>query len=148
KNAFLSGLREADAVFYNGHSRAGGGPDFAPPLLRGGDAVDFARYQREQPGLKEVLSSLQAKPDLKLVGFFSCASSQLFVAQATSAAPKLGVISSPELLYFSDAMESLAAAVSGLLAMRCEPDFTREMNATRVVQNAKTRAASAQVSGF
>ncbi len=156
KDAFLSGLRDADAVFYNGHSRAGGGPDFAPPLLRGGNGVDFARYQRERPGFKEVLSVLgqetqagsRSDSGLKLVGFFSCASSQHFVAQANEAAPNLGVISSPELLYFSDALESLTAALSGLLTMRCEPDFTRQMNAARIAQSAKTRASSAQVSGF
>ncbi len=146
REAFVQGFAEADAVFYNGHSRAGGGPDFDPPLLTATGDVDFARYRREQPGLRQVLDALEANAHPRLIGFFSCASDQLFVGRVSRVAPNVGLIASTELLYFSDAMESLTAAVSGLLEMRCEPEFSSRLNA--FMNERKTRAAAARVFRF
>lgn len=160
RETFVDSFAEADAVFYNGHSRAGGGPDFDPPLLTASGEVDFSRYRREQPGIRQVLESLGKKPHPGLIGFFSCASDQLFVGRVSRVAPDVGLIASSELLYFSDAMESLTAAVSGLLEMRCEPEYSEKLNAfmigrasedapaTEAQNEQKTRAAAARVFRF
>lgn len=132
KKSFYSGIEKADIVFYNGHSRFGGGPDFEPPHLTDDDQPNVKYYQSHRPGfqiVKEQLKSRAAigskkKSDqgLRLLGLFSCASSQLF-AKTLEKEYETGLISSRALIYYADALESSLRALSALLEMRCEKDF-------------------------
>lgn len=56
---FRRSLQKADIVFYNGHSRNGGGPDFFPPRLTADGHIDYTYYERETPGLKEITDTLK-----------------------------------------------------------------------------------------
>jgi hypothetical protein len=141
--AFFQSLSSSDVVFYNGHSRGGGGPDFEPPRLEKGGEVEFAWYREHEPGFAPVVATFEAAPSrLKLLGFFSCASTKHFLDRMRSVKPDLGMITSPKLIYFSDAMESSLEALSAILSMRCEGAF-RHTLAGRAL-----RAGGAQVSGF
>jgi hypothetical protein len=141
--AFLQGLTTADAVIYNGHSRAGGGPDFAPPRLAKSLDVDFEWYKATEPGFSPIITTLEGAPSrMKLLGLYSCASSKHFLDRVRKAKPDLGLITSPKLIYFSDAMESSIESISSLLAMRCEGAFRNSL------AKARTRASGAEVSGF
>ncbi len=135
KSAFLNGLQRADVVFYNGHSRFGGGPDFAPPKLRPSGDVNADFYRSSQTGFQEMQTKLQGNAGLldnlsstsdglKMLGLFSCTSSQHF-SRALTSDKQLGLISSGALLYYADAMENSLAALSALLEMKCEKDFRR-----------------------
>lgn len=110
ENIFLDGLKNADLVFYNGHSRFGGGPDFAPPLLNVLGQVDSGFYKKYPQGINKMVNSLTKRNldekqnirKLKL-GIFSCSSSQHF----NKTLNKLGVseaITSPRLLHYSEAL--------------------------------------------
>jgi hypothetical protein len=141
--AFQKGLTTADALIYNGHSRAGGGPDFAPPRLSSDLDVDFAWYKKNEPGFTPIIKTLETSPSkLKLLGLYSCASSKHFLDRVRKAKPDLGLITSPRLIYFSDALESSIESVSSLLAMKCEGAFRHSLS------KARTRGSGAQVSGF
>jgi hypothetical protein len=141
--AFLQGLTSADAVFYNGHSRGGGGPDFTPPKLGRDGGVAFDWYRERQPGFDPIVATLEGAPShLKLLGLFSCASTKLFLDRIQKVKPDLGLITSSRLIYFSDALESSLEALSALLAMRCEDDFQESFEKRRV------RASGARISGF
>jgi hypothetical protein len=141
--AFLQGLTSADAVFYNGHSRGGGGPDFTPPKLGRDGGVAFDWYRERQPGFDPIIATLEGAPSqLKLLGLFSCASTKLFLDRIQKVKPDLGLITSSRLIYFSDALESSLEALSSLLAMRCEDDFQESFEKRRV------RASGARISGF
>lgn len=141
--AFLQGLTNADAVIYNGHSRAGGGPDFAPPRLAPDRDVDFAWYKKNEPGFTPIIATLEGAPSsLKLLGLYSCASSKHFLDRVRKAKPDLGLITSPKLIYFSDALESSIESVSSLLAMKCEGAFRSS------ITKARARNSGAEVSGF
>ncbi len=124
ETAFLSGLAQADAVFYNGHSRDGGGPDFEPPLFNPSNHhVAYYWYRSHQPGLKKMLKALKAsekKPEL--IGLFSCSSSGHF-GGAVQQAAQSGLIGTSSLLYYSDALEGLVQTIEGLLKMKCQADF-------------------------
>jgi hypothetical protein len=143
---FLGGLAVADLVLYNGHSRAGGGPDFRPPRITASQEIDFGWYQAHEPGFEPVLKALRALPAEvdrpKLVGFLSCASSTHFLARVNEIRPTLGTVTSPRLLYFSDALESSLETLSSILSFRCQKDFERSL------KKAETRASGARVSGF
>jgi hypothetical protein len=141
--AFFQGLTNADAVIYNGHSRAGGGPDFSPPHLTRDLEVDYAWYRKAEPGFTPIITTLEGAPSrLKLLGLYSCASSRLFLERVRRAKPDLGLITSPKLIYFSDALESSIESISSLLAMKCEGAFRRSLKKIR------GRASGAEVSGF
>lgn len=77
---FFDGLRRADYVFYMGHSRNGGGPDFNPPRLNSIGRDDYMGYYRKVfPGRTRMLGELSKKqnPDVT-VGLFSCDSALHF----------------------------------------------------------------------
>ncbi len=131
QSVFLDGLREADVVFYNGHSRFGGGPDFRPPVLARDGTVDAPSYKARSSGLKRMIASFDDSratraPDfakLKILGLFSCESSKHFntkIRRVSSA----GLISSPQLMYYSDALVQSLSALDDILAARCPRNVT------------------------
>lgn len=125
ENQFQKGLTNSQVVLYNGHSRAGGGPDFSPPHLtaRGGE-TDYAYYQRNQPGLKTLLNTLKAgETKLQLLGLYSCVSTKHFQEAIHQTKPKLAVISSRELLYYADALKNISGTISAIAGMWCENEF-------------------------
>jgi len=129
--AFLDGIREADAVFYVGHSRDGGGPDFAPPRLGRENHVDYAWYRKRRPGEKAMLAALTAPREgsLHLLGLLSCASSGFFTREIRAVAPRTGLLTSDRLLYYSDSLRNLLGALSALLGGACGRDFKTAVQA-------------------
>lgn len=129
KNAFYSGIETADVVFYNGHSRFGGGPDFEPPVLTDSGDVEVSHYKGKRPGFEAIRDRLRSRKKaeasgngLKVLGLFSCDSSQHFTAEIARESGT-GLISSRTLIYYADALEDSLTALSGLLEMRCERDY-------------------------
>jgi hypothetical protein len=135
-------MQSADAVFYNGHSRDGGGPDFSPPRLGPGKHPDYNWYKENRKGLAEMTSALsQAKAGPKIIGMFSCASNLLFSKRILGAKKNLGLISNEKLLYYSDALQNSLDALSALLAMKCQHDF-------EAVLSAHSKPAGSHLLGF
>ncbi|MBY0370254.1 hypothetical protein K2X33_06175 [bacterium] len=120
ERTFFEGLREADIVFYNGHSRDGGGPDFRPPQLTADKHVDYAWYIRERPQMKRLFDALESSGNhVGLFGLFSCSSSTHFLEELSNLKPDLALITSNRLLYYSDALSTLLGAVSATLQKQC-----------------------------
>jgi hypothetical protein len=145
---FIQAIQKADIVFYNGHSRAGGGPDFEPPQLDSWSHADYGAYQKNPRGLKRMLQALSSmnpgsekpgseKLGAKVLGLFSCISSGLFAKQVQGAKKDLGLIVSSKLLYFSDALESSSEALESLLKAKCQPEFRRALERSRVQAGAR-----------
>jgi hypothetical protein len=123
-DAFFGGLRQADVVLYNGHSRRGGGPEFSPPRLAAGSKIDYAWYEKERPGYVRMVESLRAaEPGPGLVGLFSCVSDRHFSQGILEANARTGLLVTETLLYFSDSLESSVQALEHLVLMRCQQDF-------------------------
>jgi hypothetical protein len=118
EEAFTSGLKDADVVLYDGHSRFGGGPDFAPPVLGAGDSVDPTSYQSARPGLNKMTTAMAGSKRLKILGLFSCSSSQHFNEEIHGIS-KAGLVSSKVLMYYSDALAQSLATLSDVLDGRC-----------------------------
>lgn len=129
-DAFFGGLSKADIVLYNGHSRFGGGPDFEPPVLNADQSIQTQFYRDERPGFSRTMNRLgslihanvEGGDGLKVLGLFSCASSQHFSDRIRNVAG-IGLLSSRHLMYHGDALESSLAALSGLLERRCKTDL-------------------------
>lgn len=131
QQAFLTGLKDADVVFYNGHSRFGGGPDFTSPDLAEDGTVDPAGYQETRPGLTKLLSSLEEvrRPKdspfkrLKILGLFSCSSSQHFNDEIRKVS-RAGLVSSHVLMYYSDALNQSLNSLNAVLTKSCPKSLT------------------------
>lgn len=122
EKTFFTGLRDSDVVFYNGHSRDGGGPDFRPPQLTADKHVDYPWYARERPQMKRLFDNLEAaQTQVRLLGLFSCSSSNHFLEELSNLRPELGLITSHRLLYYSDALRNLLGALSAVLQKQCAP---------------------------
>lgn len=117
ESIFLDGLKQADIVFYNGHSRSGGGPDFHLPILNNQMTVDYKNhYQVFTPGKIKMISALQTRspklPSLTL-GLFSCSSNRFFKNELNKNMSVKLITSSDLVDYF----ETLQASVNFLEAI-------------------------------
>ena len=122
ERTFYSALTGSDVVFYNGHSRDGGGPDFAPPKLRWGHP-DYEWYTATRPGERRLLEALKGSVGARMLGLFSCASTGHFVTEVRHASPQLATLTSGRLLYYADAMRNMLGALSALIGQWCPPDL-------------------------
>lgn len=133
RRLFRKALASSDIVFYNGHSRVGGGPDFYPPKIYKSGGIQYDYYQAERPGLKDLIADLEATKRARqprLLGLFSCSSNKHFQESILATKPKLGLIASQALLYQSDAMENMVAALSAILHGECETAFMQRLRST------------------
>lgn len=129
---FRRALVKSDIVFYNGHSRTGGGPDFSPPRLQKNGQVDYGHYQAEKPGVKFLLEDLERAKGARqprLLGLFSCDSSEHFQKALLKAKPKMGLVASQALLHQFDAMDNMVAALTAVLKGDCLEKFNLRLRA-------------------
>lgn len=71
---FFGGLRSADYVFYMGHARNGGGPDFNPPRLMANGKPNYLGYYRKAfPGLSRMVKEIKSSGNKDVtLGLFAC----------------------------------------------------------------------------
>ncbi|MEK2644043.1 hypothetical protein [Bdellovibrio sp. BCCA] len=132
-NYFAHALQEADAVFYFGHSRNGGGPDFAPPIfIPGRNKVNYdGYYEVQRPGLKKMLAALNASDKKTAVlGLMSCASRDHFLRKVRAAAPQTGVITSMDVLNVDEVYTAMLGGIDALLRGQCQQSFYQQLRMT------------------
>ncbi len=118
---FFDGLKIADVVFYNGHSRNGGGPDFAPPILNSTNHVDYkGYYEVNRPGIIKTITALKQNPNQKfLLGVFSCYSRMHFYDTFMRANPNQGLVLSAETINYFDSLKASVGYLEGILRGTC-----------------------------
>lgn len=130
EDTFHSALQSDDVVFYNGHSRDGGGPDFWPPRIYKNGHVQYAWYSKTKKGLTDMVESLKKNDQHpQLLGLFSCVSSEHFSQELHQAQKNLGLITSRRLLYYSDGLRQSYGALSVLLRLGCEDELRSAIDA-------------------
>lgn len=130
---FLDGLSRADIVFYNGHSRNGGGPDFRPPILDKTFHPNYNGYYKvKRPGISKVTSQLRTSPNPGLIlGLFSCSSYSHFNSMLIKAAPKTRLILSSDLVDYRETLITSVGYLDGLLQGRCGEDLAQFAKRTK-----------------
>jgi hypothetical protein len=118
---YFSGLRAADVVFYEGHSRNGGGPDFGPPQLRADGHTDYAWYRKHRDGRDALREALAAGTPAKVIGLFSCSSELHFLRTLQEGARKSTYFLSRSESWFQDTGFTTFAALNALLGQVCKP---------------------------
>lgn len=129
KAVFENGIRNADAVFYSGHARDGGGPDFGIPRLNRARHVDYDWYQANRPGLKSMIAALKSDPDhAQILGLFACASTKHFQRAVRGVDATMGYIGASEVTEGIILEQSLMSAVDATLGQKCATAFKRSVN--------------------
>lgn len=118
---FFGGLKTADVVFYNGHSRNGGGPDFAPPILNSANKVNYkGYYEVKRPGILKALAALKQNPNQGVIlGLFSCYSRKHFYNTFLQANPSQRMILSADDIDYFDSLKGSVGYLEGLLRGSC-----------------------------
>lgn len=130
---FVKGLQNADAVFYFGHSRNGGGPDFSPPVfVSGRNKVNYDGYYKpKQPGFKKMASALKSEKKTPILGLMSCASRDHFLSRLRKLAPGTGVITSLDVLNVDEVYTAMIGGVDAILRGQCQQSFYQSLRMTK-----------------
>jgi len=134
---YFGGLGIADVVFYNGHSRNGGGPDFNPPILDKTLHVDYNGYYKvKRPGIKRVLAQLKTNPNKdSVIGFFSCYSQSHFYSALLKANPKQRMVLSSDTINYLDSFQASIGYLEGLLKGECGDGLAQIAKQTDSIKN-------------
>lgn len=113
-------LKNADAVFYEGHSRDGGGPDFAPPRAARNGKVDYPWYRKNRPGFTYLLNNLPAPQEAPLfLGLYSCASDSHFRKKLSPLLQQSHLVLSTKVVPSDSTKESLLSSLEAVLNFEC-----------------------------
>lgn len=126
---FKHSLQEADATLYFGHSRDGGGPDMWPPVMKKNqNHVNYAYYQKHQPGFQKIREALvESQKQTPILGVFSCDSRGHFLSELKKLAPHTGFITTTTLTRVDDSFQSLVASLDALLRGQCQRGFSESL---------------------
>lgn len=132
ENYFKQALQNADAVFYFGHSRNGGGPDFSPPVfVKGKNKVDYdGYYEVKRPGLKMLMAALGNEKKAPILGLMSCASREHFLNKMREIAPETGVITSRDVLQVDYVYTAMIGGIDAILRGQCQRSFYESLRLT------------------
>jgi hypothetical protein len=136
KNFYAWALTNTDVVFYEGHSRDGGGPDFAPPRPTRSGTVNYAWYHAHKPGLKFLLSALDSTQDRPMaIGLFSCASKGHFLKSLQKHSPESKLILSTKVVEAYKTKMGLMRTLESILNFECDSDLKARIRDTSFVVN-------------
>jgi hypothetical protein len=129
---FTRSLQSADAVFYFGHARSGGGPDFAPPVfVSGTNKVDYRGYYLPNRfGLKRMISGLSGSRKAPIVGVMACNSRDLFLKKLRAVAPDTGFISTLDVSTVAEPFTATLGAIDSLMRGQCQKSFYQSIRLT------------------
>ncbi len=122
KELFKDALENSDVVYYFGHSRNGGGPDFGPAQkLTAENHVDYDWYKQTKMGKKLMLEALKNRDPNKtlLLGMFSC-SSELHFSNSFAAAGAKNTIFSTKTMYDGELIPGIMNSVNFIMNLSCD----------------------------
>lgn len=133
---FFDGLRTADIIFYNGHSRVGGGPDFSPPVLNRNNKPDYrGYYQIQRPGLSRLLKEINDRPDSDFIlGLFSCSSHRHFFKDLSTVKKDLKLVLSRDTISYFDSLYASMGLIEGMMHGACGADLKKSFQTDSVRQ--------------
>ena len=130
---FQDGIKNGNAIFYVGHSRKGGGPDFSPPRCTKDGHVDYGWYLSDKTALNQTAQAMkQAKVDKILIGLFSCDSRRHFSGILSGISPSrskkgisstsIGFVFNKKPIYYIESVNETVSAIQNLITFKCAPE--------------------------
>lgn len=134
---FFEALKTGDIVFYNGHSRNGGGPDFNPPVLNSARKVDYkGYYEVRRDGMKRMLQALSLTENRGVIlGLFSCYSQRHFRKAILQINPHQRMILSADDIDYFDSLKASVGYLEALLRGTCGQELADTAKQNSKLQN-------------
>lgn len=126
---FSEMMKGPEIVYYSGHSRNGGGPDFCPPKVLGNGHVDYDWYERMHPGMTRMLDALaRSTKDTQVLAMHSCSSITHFYRKVRAIKPNMAFLGSTKLLGMLPDFQNQFGGLDSFLSYRCEKGIKASMN--------------------
>jgi hypothetical protein len=123
---FISGFYQVQGLFYLGHNRIVGGPDFHYPRLRKNGHVNYLSYRHDRPGVQLLRHAVpETGSELQMLGLFGCHSKHtvLPILENNAPTPGLTVFSAPVEIDEQDQALELHRILNGAMTFRCEREY-------------------------
>ncbi len=150
---FLDAVAQGqEAVFYNGHARDGGGPDFSPGRFKNGK-LNYAWYSSERAhgrGGEVLLEKAMRKASASghppsFFGDFSCASRAHFEKSLEKVSPNTSLILSSWLTNGLATTSGILTSIDMMLKEKCGDEFNAELRKnTRSIVTDEGRAKESE----
>ncbi len=123
---YFGGIARGDVVFYNGHSRHGGGPDFSPVVLNSKGTADYDNYYKpKRIGIRRVLQEVKKRSDKDyILGIFACYSAAYYEEALFTARPGIKTIFSVYTINYTNSLTSSLGYIEGFMHGLCEEDLS------------------------
>lgn len=134
----LDSIRRTDFVLYNGHARAGGGPDPYPSrLLANGKSFNFDYYSNNPYGKRGIERALQERvsaglPPLPVFALIACRSTELFTPRLAQISPRTTFIGNPGITWWVDEVMTIPATINAVFSRLCTAPAQRTINMPRL----------------
>lgn len=136
QNFYGWAIHNMDVVFYEGHSRNGGGPDFSPPVSARNGKVNYPWYQKNKPGLKFLLNQLEQVNEAPMIfGLFSCASQPHFQNKISKYFSNSNTIMSTKVVSAHYTKEALLYSLESVLNFECANQLSSRLKETSFIIN-------------
>lgn len=136
QKTFFDSFQSADFVFYLGHSRSGGGPDFFPPrILDSSKETDYAWYKETRENKTAMIEALQKLPvDKKpaMIALLGCSSQLHFYRKLKEAAPHTTFFLSRQTIYTLEFFQGLFTFINGVQLRKTVEEFNVDLEATNI----------------
>ena len=122
-------------VFYLGHSRNGGGPDFSPPKLLPNGHTDYDWYQKTKINSNKMVSELtKISPQNRPLVFsiLGCNSRLHYYNRLRNVLPKAGLILSREEIYTVEFYEGALTFINGLQFQKSTEDMNIDFETVNI----------------
>jgi hypothetical protein len=119
EQGFATAIKSSDVVFYLGHARNGGGPDFFPPLLKENGNVFLKSYEQEQRGIKLLTANIAQSKTIKILGLFACDADKHFTDTLLKTRSDLSYILAGSVTLPTNMDYSMWGAFHSLLGKTC-----------------------------
>ncbi len=126
---------DSQFVFYVGHSRNGGGPDFSPARLLPNQHPDYMGYQKAKINTSKMMKALVNIPaeNRPLVfGILGCSSGLHYKTSLRSALPESGLLLSKQAVYSIELFEGILAFVNGIQWKKSAEEMNIDLNAINI----------------
>lgn len=122
KELFMSAIENSDVIFYQGHSRDGGGPSFSPPRLKANGHVDYDWYHKNKLDKNFMVNALAKAPGKsRILSLVSCSSIRWFAKSIESSAPATGIVGTNEAYWTGNFQESIPM-MENIFSYQCLTD--------------------------
>jgi hypothetical protein len=127
---FFGSIATSDLTIYTGHARAGGGPDFHPPVLKQDGTPNYGGYYlANHPGINHLIKSLKESPrHPALLALLGCNTDKLFRKQIIATDSKMGLVTLNDLTEFEAVFRATYLITDGFLKRQCGPTLKMVVN--------------------